>query len=507
MRKIYTTLAFFGIVLIAIGVIMIVNEDVMALSRSNMVTMNLKRVTSFSRPNNYTSLQASVVTDKYLISIFLDSSKDSTGKNAIVVLNKDNYKKADIGTNPIKKYNFGHANDATYNKNTKEVLILNGEKLYILDSDSLKLKEEKTLDKKYHAIGYDEDNNQYVLATKTDGGTRFHITNTEFSEINSFDIQTNLTRQGLTVHKGYIYYACYEAGKETKYQAKYDGVLKKGENVIYVYDLAGQNKNVFFIPYAYKGIRYNSIQNINFDGEKMIVGFSQNTKAGYFTPDYSSEITKTVKISIDNQAIATVDNSFEATLYQNKKAIAVSKNKDLYYTFKLKFNKTGTYKYTIKQTKVKDKAITSDKEEKTLEVNVYYNPTINSLDATTNAQDIVFTNTKEEVSKEETKVEEKPKEETKVEETPKEETKVEEKPKEEVKVEEAPKEETKVEEKPKEEVKVETPKEESKVEEVPQEEPKMVDVPDTGCNSYLSIIGMILLGFSLFFIKSRKESN
>ena len=497
MKKIYTVLAAIGLLFVIIGVIITANQNVLALSKNNMITLNLRRLATYSKPKNYTSLQASTITDKYLISIFLDSSDDSNGKNAILVLDKGTLRKADIGTNPITKYNFGHANDATYNNKTKELYILNGKKIYVLNADTLKLKEEKELGKEYHAIGYDEDNDQYVLASKTDGGTRFHIVNTSFEEISSFDIQTNLTRQGLTVHNGYIYYACYEAGKVTKYQSKYDGVLKAGENVIYVYDLKGQNKNVFYIPYAFRGIKYNSIQNVEFDGNKMIVGFNQNTKAGYFTPEYKSEVVKTIKVSLDNQNIVTNDGAFEATLSQNKKIISRVKNDGLNYSFKLKFTKEGNYNYIVSQTNMKNNKITYDKDEKILKVKVYYNPTTNTLEATTNASELSFTNVIEE--KEPEKVEEKPKEE-------KEPEKVEEKPKEEKeseKVGEKPKEEKepeKVEEKPKEE---KSEKEETEEETNP---PKIVDVPNTSSNSYLYIIGIIILGLNVLFIK-KKANN
>ena len=45
-----------------------------------------------------------------------------------MALNKKNYKKVRLEKNPIIEYNFGHANDATFNSNTNELIILSGKK-------------------------------------------------------------------------------------------------------------------------------------------------------------------------------------------------------------------------------------------------------------------------------------------------------------------------------------------------------------------------------------------
>ena len=530
-------IAFIGILFIFVGLVLSLNQNVKALTKNDMTTLYLKRILSYSKPKNSTSLQASVITDKYLISIFFNSQSKTDKKNTILVFDKDTLRKAKLKNNPITKYNFGHANDATYNDETKEILVLSGSNLYILDSNTLELKEEKKLEKKYHAIGYDSLNHQYVFASKTDNGTRFHIFSNLFNEISSFDIQTNLTREGMTVHEGYIYYGCYEAGKVTDTQSKYDGILKRGENVIYIYDLKGNNKNIFYIPYAFRGIKYNSIQNIDFDGNKMVLGFNQNTKAGYFTPEYSGEITKKIKVSLDNQNIVTSNNSFSSTLSQNGKVLEKVNNNGLYYIYSLKFNKEGNYTYSLKQTKYNDKNVHYDKEEKKLKVKVAYDPTVNRLIATSNAKQITFTNvlkdenfddSKDKSKKDNSEINGKSTnkdsvdikdqsedgeiidikddsldgETIEIKEDSVDEDKIdikEEKKKEEtVKINEEKQKEEKVEIT---EEKQENLKKEDTSNDKKSSEPKVVEVPDTNYNSYLYLLGIIILGFNIIFIK------
>ena len=69
----------------------------------------------------------------------------------------------------------------------------------------------------------------------------------------------------------------------TKYQKQYDGVLKSKENAIYVYDLNGNKKTIYYIPKTYNNESFNEIENVSFDGDKIIVQFNQHGKAGYYT--------------------------------------------------------------------------------------------------------------------------------------------------------------------------------------------------------------------------------
>lgn len=251
--------------------------NVFALSKSDMTTLKLKNIKKLTNPSGFSSVQGGTTTDKYIVSLFRNSTDTKT---AVVVLNKNNYKKTKLGgTN----YKLGHGNSATYNKKTNEVLTMDKNIVHVLSATTFKEKKKIKLDKTYHAIGYDSKTNQYVLAASSGNKTIFHIMDENFKEKSKFSIVVNMTRQSLTVKNGVIYYCTYESGKKTKYQKQYDGVLKSKENAIYVYDLNGNKKTIYYIPKTYNNESFNEIENVSFDGDKIIVQFNQHGKAGYYT--------------------------------------------------------------------------------------------------------------------------------------------------------------------------------------------------------------------------------
>ena len=251
--------------------------NVFALSKSDMATLKLKSIKKLTNPSGFSSVQGGTTTDKYIVSLFRNSTDTKT---AIVILNKNNYKKTKLGgTN----YKLGHSNSATYNNKTNEVLTMDKNIVHVLSATTFKEKKKIKLDKTYHAIGYDSKTNQYVLAASSGNKTIFHIMDVNFKEKSKFSIVVNMTRQSLTVKNGVIYYCTYESGKKTKYQKQYDGVLKSKENAIYVYDLNGNKKTIYYIPKTYNNESFNEIENVSFDGDKIIVQFNQHGKAGYYT--------------------------------------------------------------------------------------------------------------------------------------------------------------------------------------------------------------------------------
>ncbi len=216
--------------------------NVFALSKSDMTTLKLKSIKKLTNPRGFSSVQGGTTTDKYIVSLFRNSTDTKT---AVVVLNKNNYKKTKLGgTN----YKLGHGNSATYNNKTNEVLTMDKNIVHVLSATTFKEKKKIKLDKTYHAIGYDSKTNQYVLASSSGNKTIFHIMDENFKEKSKFSIVVNMTRQSLTVKNGVIYYCTYESGRKTKYQKRYDGVLKSKENAIYVYDLNGNKKTIYYIP-------------------------------------------------------------------------------------------------------------------------------------------------------------------------------------------------------------------------------------------------------------------
>ena len=189
------------LLILFILILLISYKNSYALSRSELTILNLEPITTINKPKGFTSVQGGVTTDKYVITLFINENTDSDGKTAILVLNKNNYKLARLVENPITDYDLGHANDVTFNNNTNELLVLSGRKINIidLDNDSFKLKKQIDLNFYYSGLGYDDLNDQYILARGIKGGSFIEIRDNEFKILRTFVLKTNLTRQSLTV--------------------------------------------------------------------------------------------------------------------------------------------------------------------------------------------------------------------------------------------------------------------------------------------------------------------
>lgn len=394
-------------IILFIFVFFILNINVSALTKSEMTILKLNKITSIYKPDNYTAVQGGATTDKYIITLFINETDDKVKNTAILVLDKNTYQKVKLVNNPITDYNFNHANDATYNSKDNELLVLAGRKVYFLDlnNDSFALKKTLDLNFYYHGIGYDEVNNQFVFSRSVNNTTVFEIRNEEFKILNTFVLKTNLTRQSLTVHDGNIYYVCYEAGRITKYQTVYDGLLKRKENVIYVYDLKGKKKTIYYIPYSYREVIFGEIENISFNNDKMLIQFNHTGKAGYFTPEYLREVNAKVTIKTEDK------EEKDYLLISDDKEIQRVKTKDN-ITYNLRYTEEGSYTYNVineveeeqneteekvetpEEVEEETKEVTEEENVNNLVVDVYYDPTINKLRYKTNAKDLVFTSGK-----------------------------------------------------------------------------------------------------------------
>ncbi len=374
--------------LLTIFIIIIVfsMKNTYALTRSELTVLNLDPITNIDKPKGFTSVQGGTTTDKYVITLLINESEDSDHKAAILALNKDNYKKARLVKNPIIEYDLGHANDATYNSKTNELLVLSGRRINVLDleNDSFELKRQIKLKYYYSGLGYDEDNDRYVLARSIDGGAIFEIKDSDFRPIRKFRMKTNLTKQSLTVYKGNIFYLCYEAGRVTQYQTVYDELLKRKENLIYVYDLKGNRKKVYYIPFSYRNIIFGEIENISFNNGEMLIQFNHANKAGYFTANYHREVETNVKIETD-------ENNTTYSLYLDEKEVLKTRSKNNTIPIDLKYNEIGNYEYTI--TNNKELSPLDERYQEileNLEVDVYYDPLVNRLKADSNADDLIL---------------------------------------------------------------------------------------------------------------------
>ena len=102
-----------------------------------MTRLSLKKVLSAKRPKGAGSLQGFAMTDKYYVLIMRPSGLEDN--NQVLIIRRDDNKNvtASFG-NPV--YNMGHGNDATWNRKTDEIIVVDGSRkeLARLDANNFK---------------------------------------------------------------------------------------------------------------------------------------------------------------------------------------------------------------------------------------------------------------------------------------------------------------------------------------------------------------------------------
>ena len=171
----------------------------------------------------------------------------------------------------------------------------------------------------------------------------------------------------------------------TKYQPVYDGLLKRKENLIYVYGLNGKKKNIYYIPFSYQHIIFGEAENISFNDGKMVIQFNHSNKAGYFTASYKEEVNSNINIETNDP-----DNT-SYSVYLDEEEIIKTKATSNTIPINFKYTEEGNYEYTIKtngeveEPEEKYKDIISN-----LEVEVYYEPVVNKLKVKSNADNLIL---------------------------------------------------------------------------------------------------------------------
>lgn len=268
----------------------------------------------------YGALQGSTVTDKYIV--FAHWISNLTNDNIYFLDNKTFDIKA-----IIPKYNFGHANDFTYNSKNKKLVITNNSDKDVNKLSTFDIEDKIIFNNNYKVnlinqyinyfnnsnnpiitnrldnivptdssgIAYDSDHNQYIIFDYI--SKDIYITDENFNYIRNFstiDEEKNInpsimTSQGFAYWNNHIYYATYEAGRPSAYQNVYNS-NEASSSLIYVYDLDGNLDRIIYIPTSKLGFDAGSnyiktgaeIESISFyeDGT-MLLGF--NIYPDYYT--------------------------------------------------------------------------------------------------------------------------------------------------------------------------------------------------------------------------------
>lgn len=336
-----------------------------ALTKSELETYNLKKIKSYNFYSGYRYVQGGTATDKYVI---LAEGYSDNGKTILKVIDKNNFE----AVKTVKDYSFGHANDITYNAKTNKVIVTYGaasNKMYILNADTLKL--EKTIETKrgYSSIAYDEIKDNYIARR----GQTAYVLDLNFNEKSKFTISSeNLTTQGFEAYNGKLYYTLYEAGKVTRYQTIYGGILKANENIVTVYDIDTRKKEkTYYIPLLTKSNIYpGEVEGISFIGNKPIIWTNYGGMMHIFSPVVTS---KKSKIELDMEDFDTADNNILLGLYSGDELLGKTYNKNNKFVFSnLSSNDEKNIVYTLK-VESNDYKLNTNKLKVSYEYDPFYN--------------------------------------------------------------------------------------------------------------------------------------
>lgn len=143
-------------------------------------------------------VQSICATKNYIIC--MENYEDSTEKADII---KAYYRNdTDVHGNPVEKYSlakrvversYEHCNGMAYNPNTGEIAVAlythlepeNRGCIFLMDSETLSFKRKVKIADNYNilGIGYDEENDRYIIQTNVDGGYSFKILDNQFQVV------------------------------------------------------------------------------------------------------------------------------------------------------------------------------------------------------------------------------------------------------------------------------------------------------------------------------------
>ncbi len=250
-----------------------------AIARDDMPTLNMKKLAEFDRPSGAGFLEGGTVTSsEYLMTFMNGTGNSQTSQNPVYALNVSTWKQTRSGSAALS-----HANDMCYVPKRREIYVTpmdeDNPRIIVLDESKLSVKKVISMPVNYHAIGYDSEQDCFAAVCASGKGTAraltCHILNSTLGQVmKSFPIHSNLTYQGLSVHDSKVYYSCWERGSTSTYEPVYDGVLKKNDNVIYVYDYSGNMQNAYLITPP-DGFSKFEIETVSFLGNRMILQFNE----------------------------------------------------------------------------------------------------------------------------------------------------------------------------------------------------------------------------------------
>jgi len=241
MKKIYYLLFLFSFLLIKV----------------NALEIDLKNpFIKFPKEGEYVLQGFTTVEDK-LFTIFINPMED---KPIIKIF------KIDDGS-LVKSFSIqalGHANDVTYNNNEKKIYVVNGngEKIvHVLDGETYKYLETKTINLPIRSMTYVSDRDLYAVRTVSVGyflDNKF-VATSNLPFIVGMNFRQDVARQGWAYNDGMLYYSTWS-------WIRFGG---NGTNTIYVYTVDGDTVGRITTK---AGI--GELENVSFYEDQMILGIN-----------------------------------------------------------------------------------------------------------------------------------------------------------------------------------------------------------------------------------------
>lgn len=309
-----------------------ITHDLVKYPKDKMTRLSLKKVLTAKRPEGAGSLQGFAITDKYYVLIMRPPGQED--HNQVVVIRRSDNKNvtASFG-NPI--YNMGHANDATWNSKTNEIIVVDSgrRELVRLDASTFKKKGiTKLTDSTGKAlftsgIAYDQERNIYYATS----GSSVRTYNTKNQLVFSFQELHHQTNQGLAYHNGYIYRPTWESAGAYP-GSTYDGIFKKHTTVLYQFGIDGSFTHAYYVDNP-----LYEVESLDFD-EKHVPYIAFNGPAGHYSI-YKIVDTNQLKQLRQSYKISYFDNggtgspAEQAAYVGIEKALSKTKPTRAGYTF------------------------------------------------------------------------------------------------------------------------------------------------------------------------------
>ena len=269
--------------------------------------MNFQEITSkdllFSNTeyDSSTALQGFTIAGDYIVYTKWKSSSSNEYNTTIIIADKSGNELGRVST-----YNFGHANDMTYNSKTGEVVIPyydTNDKDHVAkfkiqkSGNNYSITTPEIIDTDYYFGGLDyiKEQDKYVARS----GRNILLLDNGFKLIKKITVIKEelhyLTPQAISYYNNHLYVTYYECGhNSSKYQEEYYNAATGRCNLIYVYDLEGNFIKTLYLPKSsFENLEIETVS--FFDDGSMLAGFNNQSNDNVYFYKLASSVNPSIK--------------------------------------------------------------------------------------------------------------------------------------------------------------------------------------------------------------------